>query len=559
MMRRIMVIAIVLVATLAVMAEDLVFLNNRRQWEKLPTTELMQRGNDFMNYKILPDSGLLCFTIVANRYNEKLKGEELNSTILAHCNVGSIYVFFFHNYTEAYKYLLRAKELAEKHHCDAILPQVLMTMGSMYWVRDCLNHRENCFEESLDYHKEAFWKAISTNQLNVLPVTLINLEYEASIRNQMPLIAREREKYKQLNLPDTLHLYHTAQTMNQGVELMLQGHPEKALEVFKQASQREITDDSGPNKLTMRLMYYSYIYLAQKMMGSPEALNTLMQHKELTPKDNLVDLAYAYRLLAEYYQEQGNQAMAKEYDLLWYQTADSVAHASQINNINTVRFLHEIDKMNQEHKELALKQQHERQLLWIVGAAALVAIVMLVLLYLSRRRIQEGYKQLYQQNVELLAADEAWRQSMAEPTPVPKYSHNQMDDDVMDELWQQIVHFMQTSDEIYQDSFNVDRLCDIIVAKREYVSQTINSKTGDSFSTLLNDYRIREACRRMNDTAQYGQYTVEGIAHSVGYSRSYFVRIFKEATGIPPSAYMKLAKAGKNDLYQPSIPVTSVP
>ena len=546
MMRRFIVIAMALVATLVMMAEDVTFLNNRRQWEKLPAATLMKMGNDYISHKLMPDSGLLCFTIIANRYNENLQGEELESAIEAYCDIGSIYVFFFHNYTEAYKNLLRAQELAEKHHHDAILPLVFMTLGTMYWTRDCLNHREQCFEESLDYHKEAFWKAISTNQLNVLPVILINLDYQACIRNRMPLIAKEREKYQQLNLPDTLHLYHTAQTMNQGVELMYQGLLEQALEMFKQAAQREITDDSGVNKLTMRLMYYSYIYQVQKMMGSPEALNTLMQLKELTPKNNLEELAYAYRQLAEYYQEQGNQAMAKEYDLLWYQTADSITHASHINNINTVRFLHEIDKMNEEVKELTYKEQTKQRILCIVAAFALIALLLLVLLYISRRRIQEGYQRLYRQNVELLAADEARRHSMeAEPAPVAKYSHNQMDEDVMDELWLQIKRVMETSEDIYHDPFGVDQLVELLGAKRNYVSQTINTKTGEAFNVMLNEYRMREACRRMNDQEHYGNYSVEGIAQSVGYnSRSHFAKLFKAATGVPPSAYMKMCKAG---------------
>ena len=556
MMRRFIVIAMALVATLVMMAEDVTFLNNRRQWEKLPAATLMKMGNDYISHKLMPDSGLLCFTIIANRYNENLQGEELESAIEAYCDIGSIYVFFFHNYTEAYKNLLRAQELAEKHHHDAILPLVFMTLGTMYWTRDCLNHREQCFEESLDYHKEAFWKAISTNQLNVLTVILINLDYQACIRNRMPLIAKEREKYQQLNLPDTLHLYHTAQTMNQGVELMYQGLLEQALEMFKQAAQREITDDSGVNKLTMRLMYYSYIYQVQKMMGSPEALNTLMQLKELTPKNNLEELAYAYRQLAEYYQEQGNQAMAKEYDLLWYQTADSITHASHINNINTVRFLHEIDKMNEEVKELTYKEQTKQRILCIVAAFALIALLLLVLLYISRRRIQEGYQRLYRQNVELLAADEARRHSMeAEPAPVAKYSHNQMDEDVMDELWLQIKRVMETSEDIYHDPFGVDQLADLLGAKRNYVSQTINTKTGEAFPALLNEYRIREACRRMNDLENYGNYSVEGIAQSVGYnSRSHFAKLFKAATGIPPSVYMRMCKAGTSpgDMITPS-------
>ena len=115
----------------------------------------------------------------------------------------------------------------------------------------------------------------------------------------------------------------------------------------------------------------------------------------------------------------------------------------------------------------------------------------------------------------------------------------------MDELWLQIKRVMETSEDIYHDPFGVDQLADLLGAKRNYVSQTINTKTSEPFPTLLTEYRIREACRRMNDQEHYGNYSVEGIAQSVGYgSRSHFAKLFKAATGVPPSAYMKMCKAG---------------
>ena len=207
--------------------------------------------------------------------------------------------------------------------------------------------------------------------------------------------------------------------------------------------------------------------------------------------------------------------------------------------------------MNEEQQALVVKQRHDRQMLWIVGAAALVAIVLLVLLYINRRRIQENYRQLYEKNQALLAAEDARRQTaeaehVTEVVPeAPKYSHNQMDDDVMDELWLQIKRVMETSEEIYDEQFTIDQLAELIGAKKNYVSQTINTKTGQAFSVLLNEYRIREACRRMNDREHYGNFSVEGIAQSVGYgSRSHFAKLFKAATGVPPSTYMKMCKEG---------------
>jgi AraC-like DNA-binding protein len=83
----------------------------------------------------------------------------------------------------------------------------------------------------------------------------------------------------------------------------------------------------------------------------------------------------------------------------------------------------------------------------------------------------------------------------------------------------------------------------MVKTKRNYVSQVINEKYDNNFNHLLNEYRIKESCRRMNDTDNYGNYTIESIALSVGFkSRSNFISTFKRFTGLTPSAYLKIAK-----------------
>ena len=542
-------LSILVLCSLAVMAEDVVFMNNRRQWEKLPTAELMKKGNDFINHKALPDSALLCYSIVANRYNENLEGEELRCTIRTHCWIGNIYINLFVNYAEGYKYLLKAQDLAEKHHYDDFLPNIFNSLGNFCWLQSEFKRVDQYEKEAIDYHKKSFWKTIEIKKYDEIPTDLVNLIYIAFDTGELMQIATEREIYSRLPIPDSLELRFAAEAMNEGVELFTKGHLEQALESFRHALSESKTASSFNTK-SLQVMFDMCIYKTLLQLGrDDDALAILKQAKEVVENNLPEVIPGIYEELAKYYIRQHNQALADQYELLWRRSTDSIAQASRASNVATVRFLYEIDKMNEEQKALTVKQQHDRQLLWVVSAAALVAVVMLVLLYCSRKRIQEGYQRLYKHNVELLAADEARRQAEAAKqeamNEAPKYSHNQMDDDVMDDLWLQIKRVLETSEDIYHDPFGVDQLADLLGAKRNYVSQTINTKTGEPFPTLLTEYRIREACRRMNDLEHYGNYSVEGIAQSVGYgSRSHFAKLFKAATGVPPSAYMRMCKAG---------------
>ena len=81
-MRRIVVVVMLVLAAIAVMAEDVAFLNNRRQWEQLPTATLNRMGFNFYEVKSMPDSALLCYTILSNRLQTRqLQGKELEQCI----------------------------------------------------------------------------------------------------------------------------------------------------------------------------------------------------------------------------------------------------------------------------------------------------------------------------------------------------------------------------------------------------------------------------------------------------------------------------------------------
>ena len=62
---------------------------------------------------------------------------------------------------------------------------------------------------------------------------------------------------------------------------------------------------------------------------------------------------------------------------------------------------------------------------------------------------------------------------------------------------------------------------------------------GKNFYTLVNDYRIEEVKRRLEDP-RYRNLTILAIAYDSGFNaKSSFNTIFKEQTGMTPSEYQK--------------------
>lgn len=540
-----------LVCALAVLAEDVTFMTNRRQWEKLPTLTLMNMGGRFLDQRMMPDSALLCWSIVANRYDENMQERDLQNCIRAYHHISDIYSGYYHNQAEAYRYLLKSKDLAEKHHYDTYMPDILMTLGNLYWRQmGLLFNNSQCYKEALAYHKSAFWKAIEVHNNETLPLIMLNMNYVSCVKNDLPLTAKERDTFARMVLPDTIRNIKISWVINQGTQLLAKKQYEQALEVFKNAYDHAADEFEGTNVNSIKSLLNNFIVYTQIQMRSPDVLQTILKEKEFTEKNMPEYNHETYGQLSMYYRTFNNQPLADKYELLWWRATDSIAQANQANSVEKVGFLHELDKMNEEQKALTLKQKHDRQMLWVVSAFLLLALVLLTLLAINRSRIKQKNRVLYENNVALLAADEQRRQQAEQEdkaraeTEAAKYGAIRMDEQSTEELWQNIIHVMEYSQEIFDENFSVARLAELIGAKPNYVSQAINQQPDWTFPTLLAHYRIREACRRMNDTARYGNYTVEGLGQSVGFtSRSYFVKLFKKHTGLTPSDYMKQRRA----------------
>lgn len=78
------------------------------------------------------------------------------------------------------------------------------------------------------------------------------------------------------------------------------------------------------------------------------------------------------------------------------------------------------------------------------------------------------------------------------------------------------------------------------------LSRIINQGTGKNFNDLINEYRVKEVIRKMQDPA-YKRITLQGIAYESGFnSKSTFNRTFKQLTKQSPLDYQKTLKIAPN-------------
>ncbi len=199
----------------------------------------------------------------------------------------------------------------------------------------------------------------------------------------------------------------------------------------------------------------------------------------------------------------------------------------------------------------------------VVAFSANVVLVTLIfaaiVLYINNRRLKQANKTLYQlhlDNVDYRKHEKQQRElyekvidelkqeiDFLRSNEQQRYKNSSLDDHNRQDILSKIINVMEYSDKIFDNDFDLNTLADMVGTNYKYVSQVINQEFNKNFSAYLSDYRVQEACRRLNDHEHYDNNTIEAVAESVGFkSRSNFILCFKRVTGMTPSDYQKQAK-----------------
>lgn len=103
-------------------------------------------------------------------------------------------------------------------------------------------------------------------------------------------------------------------------------------------------------------------------------------------------------------------------------------------------------------------------------------------------------------------------------------------------LWTERLETVLSAEMLYKDpNLKLGALARKVNISTHQLSQLLNDNLGKSFSTLINEHRIAEACRLILAGSPL---TYEAIGYEVGYnSKSTFYAAFKKTKGVTPSAY----------------------
>ena len=550
MYRAIRVIICFLVLTAGLQVLALAPSREHSKWLNLPAEQLLDMADKDFADGGSKDTALMCYTIVANRYEPSMTQEQKVQCKDANMRLWSIYFYDFYDYPKCFDCLTRANEIVTES--DIQDANIFLGFGCMYQTisEECNNY--NLGTTAFKYYQRALATGMKTHDDKHTDMASTDVLSMAHVQGGLSQIKDIWQNY--LQLPEdneTWILRRYNKMLYQAFNNVEQKRYDEAIKMYD--SQLQLIDTTQYS----RLIYFTHVEKAKvhAMTGDyRRAIEALKQSERIAVDLEMKDCKLeVYKMLAQFYQQLGDHGSREHYYNQYTQLKDTLTNYQQLASVSEMEFRNELKGMEQEMSEM---RQH-REVMSVVALTSLGFLLALaVLLYLVYRKngeLTRSNQSLYQKNVEMLRAEEEERrmrrQLQDKEAPVTltdndvKYKSSHLSDEDKEQLLSRIQEVMENTDEIFSPEFSLERLAMLSDSKSKYVSQVINEYYEQNFNNFLNSFRIKEACKRMGDLDNYGNYTIEAISESVGFkSRSTFVTSFKRITGLTPSQYQRMAR-----------------
>ena len=512
------------------------------------TDELMRRGQDYLQNKGWADSAMVCYSIVASRIQFKNQdNRQMYQIASALNNAGYIYAVYFYDYQKAYENVKQSMELSRQYGFDSNLAYAYINMASIIVNRNRLISDEVLTTEALDNTRLAFDVAVKAGEWNVAVTSIYNMLDMINDKADYSLIKPDLARFKNLQVTDSVEMWQCTRLFCQATEAYFSGQYAKALEYYGQMEIKAQEVTTNRQQCIIKAMQQKAVVL-DAMHRYEDAVSVLRDVERIAIDNGMQsELISTYQAMAKVYANMGNRQMADQLDYKYLKARDEFVHKSHAQMLEKSRFLDEMRRVNEQVEQIQAKHERAHQLLLMMSLIAAIILIALLLLVRSNIKQRNYIRHLYEKNVQLLDVKVADTPLTAQPIDeqeegTPKYQ-GLLDQESKDRLFDQIKRVMDDMSIICKPDFSLQQLADQVGSNYKYVSQVLNECYGKSFKQVLNEQRVREACRMFNDTERYGHLTIEAIAANLGFnSRSNFTVTFKRITGISPSKFLKMAK-----------------
>lgn len=512
-------------------------------------SKLLKEASAYISQKNNIDSALICYSIVYKRYADAK--ETINDTTLTKTLSGLWYIYFFHyyDYIKANEILKESLNVCKERNLNS--SWVYLDFGFMYQMIAEQSSEKSLYNKALSHYKVAYYGARRHNDWAVMLDAFGNIVMVSAELHKLYAMQNEMALLKQIPKNFNIAEYNYNTLLYSGmVALDKKDAPtaikcfNKQLLLFKQLSHE----------------YARYIHLAHINLAKAYSLqkNYKTALQELK-KGEYISIQYetkdtkleAYKLLYKTFAKIGDSKQSAIYQNKYILLKDSLLNYRLIASVNEMEFENKMKDVTFHLKQLEHEKEMQRMVICLFMIIGCTIVVSLFAVASKNKKLNQSNKALFQKNIELFQSEEkermrrkALEEHFAEEKVERKYKSSTLSEERKEELLQKILSLMDNDECIFSCDFSANQLANQVGVNYKYISQVINELMQCSFSNLLNKYRIKEACKRIEDKEHYSGYTLEAIGNSVGFkSRSSFIAAFKQITGLTPLDFQRNANA----------------
>ena len=475
----------------------------------LPDEQVEQKAQAYVNAGNI-DSAEVCYMTIAARYGDGIDEAGKKACAESLNNLGAVAFAYRHNYISSFSFLVKALRIAEDIDYGVLKPYIYCNLANVHAA-----FGDSAMSGRL--YRESFWMSKRLGDVYSYETAFVELVYMSVVDGGFGAVREELDDFGKAYAARKVDRGGYAAWIYSGVKAYSAGRLGGALKAFDAAVGKAggVLEDKT-NKLVADMLAAKVYaargeYLKAVARLRPNIRPDMYQHA-------LNDI---YRAMSAYYAKAGLADSAKEYKVKSLLINDSALNYNEYMRLRDVEL-----RYLPESADGAAPSGGIHGGAWIAAVLALAALIAGAAWLTVRRRwrahaLHEGG------TAGAAASDGAQACHVA--------------DERAHELAFAIRRYMETSPEIYGQDFSLDKLAVAVGAHTRMVSRTVNDVFGVNFSTLLSQYRIKEACRRLS-SPEYANVTIQSIAVDMGFkSRTNFAAVFKRETGLTPNEYQKEA------------------
>ncbi len=569
-----------------------------QRYLRMPSADLLRHGYNFLYHTNFPDSAMLCFTIVAERSDQAATRRQREECFDAWCGRWETNNWAYNNYEACIEDYKQLTALQEKWGIRSAQP---LYFKALYKINEYnIDPAGNRVEDAIAMMKEAFNQAVDLNDKDLALRSFGNL-IRISFFHSDEKFGKEHERLAKL-LGETDRGYRIADALYSAACSYIDGNKSQSVINLDKAISlcAPIKNDfrTARDVTTLIFTKASLYYMDSRYSEAEKAWLEVIDASYRYDQREMRHIAL--EMLAELYQITNQRDKLEEAMHHAVMLKDSIWNTRITRGLSQIRFNDEHKEMQ---RQMAVMEYRQKVLRWVILGAVVVIVCFILFIWSLRRtnrKLRERTEALYDrinsavpvgahhdanavgahhgapentpadapemvtnadadtrahENIFTGAPESTGIDTIADarahhdaplqdtdPDTNTTTPRQIMQPDVRDRLAAEIEKIMTRTEAPFSGDFSLTRLAQSVGSNTRYVSHVINEVFGSNFQTYVNSVRIREACRRIDDHATYGNYSTEAIGETVGFnSRSAFATAFKKITGLSPSEYRKIS------------------